>query len=1067
MGNGSLTIYSASAGSGKTYRLTGIYLASLFVSRYQYRKILAVTFTHKATAEMKSRILDNLHRLATGEKSEYLSELIEETRRNEEWIRAEAQIILNSILHDFSRFSVSTIDSFFQKILRAFTREIGLHSGFNIELDHSTILSDAVDELISSASTDTHLKDWLTSFAMSNIDDEKSWNLKDSIISLSQELFKEKFKMFPARERAKLEDKKFLLAFVGTVRSVISEFESKLLLFGKKADAIFSEYNLTDDMFYRKGQGVPRWVKIMTSGTVTAPNSYIREIKNSPPRWSTGAIAPQLQNAISNGLEEVISESIDFYDSNIVSYNTAAVIASNIYALGILSDVLHKVHEITTSENTFLLSDAGELLSGVTGTDQSPFIYEKVGNVFETFMIDEFQDTSAIQWNNFSPLISNSMAEGHDNLVVGDVKQSIYRWRNSDWKILGSVLDEMVDNERFIAKSLTTNWRCRSNIISFNNKLFSVIPAGIDNTLEADMQSVSFKKLYSEAVQNDPGRRDGGYVRIEFIKDEKENSWEEKVLDKLPAIIEDAQFKGYKASDIGIIVRNGKEGALVLKKLIDYRNGISAEKAARYNYNAVSNDSLLLSNSPVINFIIAVLSVVNDQSDLISKAMMIRAFLLSRGDKDADKASLKNDSDQGGSSIFPDGYKTMLDELNQIPLFEATERIIKYFGLGDNAWNVPYLNSFQDFILSFSGDKVSDIQSFLDWWQISGNRKSVVLPGNQDSIRILTIHKSKGLEFSIVILPFISWNLDHIASKQPILWVQPKIPPFNEMGVLPVRYSSQLAETIFADAFLEEKHSIYLDNINLLYVALTRARDAIFGFSVDNPRSAASVSKILKDALSDSTESKPGGIQLSSHFKNEECLFEYGTVPPASSEKKANSNSISSSYNVSSELNSLKLKLHGENYFSAGQEEVRKKINYGKLMHRIFEAVFTPADVFFAVRRLVIEGSLPEEEAADTEKRVNELISDPKVKEWFMADNEVLTETGIVLPTGTVRRPDRVIFKDGKAIIIDFKFGAENSHYSEQVELYGRLLLDMGYQNIEAWIWYVDKNLIIPVNVRS
>jgi len=682
-------------------------------------------------------------------------------------------------------------------------------------------------------------------------------------------------------------------------------------------------------------------------------------------------------------------------------------------------------------------------------------------------MIDEFQDTSAIQWNNFSPLITNSMAEGHDNLVVGDVKQSIYRWRNSDWKILGSVLDEMVDNERFIAKSLTTNWRCRSNIISFNNRLFSVIPAGIDNTLEGDLHSVSFKKLYSEAVQDDPGRKDGGYVRIEFIKDEKENNWVEKVLDKLPAIIEVVQLKGYKASDIGIIVRNGKEGALVLKKLIDYRNGVSSEKAARFNYNAVSNDSLLLSNSPVINFIIAVLSVVSDQTDMISKAMMIRSFLLSRGDKDADKASLKSDSDKGGSSIFPEGYKTMLDGLNQIPLFEATERIIKFFALGENAWNVPYLNSFQDFVLSFSGDKVSDIQSFLDWWQISGNRKSVVLPGNQDSIRILTIHKSKGLEFSIVILPFISWNLDHISSKQPILWVQPKIPPFNEMGVLPVRYSSQLAETIFADAFLEEKHSVYLDNINLLYVALTRARDAIFGFSVDNPRSAASVSKILKDVLSDSAEAKPGDFQLSSHYKNEECLFEYGTIPPVSNERKADSNSISSSYHVSSELNSLKLKLHGENYFSAGQEEVRKKINYGKLMHRVFEAVFTPADVFFAVRRLVIEGSLPEEEAADTEKRVNELISDPKVKEWFMSDNEVLTETGIVLPTGTIRRPDRVIFKDGKTIIIDFKFGAENPHYSEQVELYGRLLLDMGYRNIEAWIWYVDKNLIIPVNVRS
>lgn len=1067
MGDGTLTIYSASAGSGKTYRLTGIYLTSLFTSRYQYRKILAVTFTHKATAEMKSRILDNLHKLAIGDKSEYLTELIEGTGRNEEWIRAESKIILNSILHDFSRFSVSTIDSFFQKILRAFTREIGLHSGFNIELDHSTILSNAVDELIASAGTDPQLKDWLTSFAMSNIDDEKSWNLKDSIISLSQELFREKFKMFPAAERAKLEDKNFLLGFVEIMRSVKSEFELKLSDYGRKADSVFSEYSLTDEMFYRKGQGVPRWVKILISGAIAEPNSYVREVKNNPPRWSTGTVPVQLQNALSNGLEEVITGSIDYYYSNFESYNTATAILSNIYALGILSDVLHKVHEITTVENTFLLSDAGELLSGVTGTDQSPFIYEKVGNIFETFMIDEFQDTSAIQWNNFSPLIVNSMSEGHDNLVVGDVKQSIYRWRNSDWKILGSVLNERVDNERFISKSLTTNWRCRSNIINFNNRLFSVIPAGIDTLLGDDQGSVSFKKLYSQAVQADPGKREGGYVRIEFLENEKEKSWEEKVLEKLPSIIEDVQSNGYKASDIGIIVRNGKEGALVLKKLIDYRNGVSSEKAARFNYNAVSNDSLLLSNSPVINFIISVLSVAGNPSDLISKAMMIRFYLHSKGDKDADLASLKSDRDQEGISVFPEGSKTLLDELNQLPLFEATERIIKFFGLGEYAWNVPYLNSFQDFVISFSGDKVSDIQSFLDWWQISGNRKSVVLPGNQDSIRILTIHKSKGLEFGIVILPFISWNLDHIPSRQPILWVQPETEPFSAMGVLPVRYSSQLTETIFADAYLEEKHSVYLDNINLLYVAFTRARDAVYGFSVDNPRSAASVSKVLKEALSGSDANNPGELQLSSHYKSEECLFEFGTVSAATVEKKTVLNSITSSYHVSSELNSLKLKLHGENYFSAGQEEVRKRINYGKLMHRVFEGVFTPSDVFFAVRRLVIEGSLPEEEAAETERRVNELISDPKVKDWFDPDNEVLNEAGIVLPAGTVRRPDRVIFRDGKTIIIDFKFGNENPHYAEQVELYGRLLVDMGYRNIEAWIWYVDKNLIIPVNVRS
>ncbi len=560
MEQGTLTIYSASAGSGKTYKLTGIYLTRLFKSRYNYRKILAVTFTNKATAEMKSRILDNLQKLAVGENSEYLPELVNACNKTEEWIRAEAKEILHSILHDFSRFSVSTIDSFFQKILRAFAREVGLHSGFNIELDHSTILSSAVDEMIASAASDAQLKNWLISYAMSNIDEEKSWNLKDGIIKLAEELFREKFRILSTGERSNLENKKFLVEYIEKIRSVSSSFKKQLLDYGKRAEGLFSEFGLSDDLFYRKGQGVPRFIRSLASGSVNEPNRYVREIENDPPRWSTGSIASQLQDAINNGLEKVLKEAIHFYDDNIVRCKSADAVMSNIYALGILSDVLHNVHLITNSENSFLLSDAGELLSLITRGDQSPFIYEKVGNIYENFMIDEFQDTSIMQWNNFRPLIENSMAEGFDNLVVGDVKQSIYRWRNSDWRILGSILNSMVDNDRFISEPLTTNWRSRSNIIRFNNSLFTIIPFQIDETLAGETLPVSFRRLYSEAVQGDPGNSSGGYVRLEFIENEKEQKWEEVVLERLPAIIESLQEKVIMHRILELLFAMGRRG---------------------------------------------------------------------------------------------------------------------------------------------------------------------------------------------------------------------------------------------------------------------------------------------------------------------------------------------------------------------------------------------------------------------------------------------------------------------------------------------------------------------------
>lgn len=1059
MGQGTLTIYSASAGSGKTYKLTAIYLANLFKSRHNYRKILAVTFTNKATAEMKSRILDHLHKLATGEKSDYLGELVKTTGKTPDEIKEEANEILNSILHDFSRFSISTIDSFFQKVLRSFAREAGLHSGFSIELDHSTILSEAVDAMIASAASDKQLKKWLITYALNNIDDEKSWNLKTGIIRLAEELFKEKYKILSVQERSKLEDKAFLTIYIEKIRTITNTFEKKLLQFGKKADEIYTLYDLSDDMFYRKGQGIPYFIKNLNTGNIKDINSYIREICNDPPRWATNGINIQLQTAINNGLQEVLCGAIHYYDENIVTYRSAAAILSNIYALGILSDVLHNVHLITTSENSFLLSDAGEVLNLITREDQSPFIYEKVGNRYENYMIDEFQDTSIIQWDNFRPLIENSMAEGHDNLVVGDVKQSIYRWRNSDWQILGKVLVNSVDNQRIFSEPLTTNWRSRSNIIRFNNSLFTIIPDQIDASLADEKIPVSFKKLYAEAIQSDPCRNEGGYVRMEFIKNDDEKKWEKTVLELLPSYIESLQDKGYKASDIGIIVRDGREGCRVLNTLIDYNSNNDNDSKKTYNFNAVSNDSLLLSNSPVIIFMIAAISVANDPHDYISRAVMLRYYLMSTGYENAEKVSLQsNKLIEISRQYFPRGFENQLERIRQIPLFEATESIIKFFCLGDYSSNVPFLNTFQDYVVNFTGTKNADFQSFLDWWEETGRKKSVVLPGNQDAMRILTIHKSKGLEFKVVILPFLSWNLDHIPSKQPFLWVKPGSEPFNDLGVVPVKYSQELTKTIFAEDYEDEKYSVYLDNINLLYVAVTRAKDVLIGFSIDNPKTQNSIGGVLKNAFTMPAEMLENDFSLASVYDKESRIFEYGQIPENRCEKESKNSFLSSDYKVSQKLESLKLKLHGENYFSS---ELRKKINYGKLMHEVFEGINTPDDIAIAIRKLVLEGKLAEDESLEIEKKVIEMISQPVITDWFSSDNKVMNEAGILLPSGVTRRPDRVIFRSGKTTIIDFKFGEENPRYAEQVDQYRNLLTEMGYDNIDAFIWYVDKNKIV------
>jgi ATP-dependent exoDNAse (exonuclease V) beta subunit len=1064
MGIGTLTIYSASAGSGKTHQLAGIYLEKLFRSQHNYRKILAVTFTHKATAEMKSRILDELNRLATGLDSKYLESLVRSTGRNEEQIRYEAGNILFSILHDYSRFSVSTIDSFYQKILRAFARDIGLHSGFSIEIDHTRILSAAIDSVIDSAASDPLVRDWLSTFVRSNIDEGKSWDLKKIITGLSGELFNEKFKLLSDEDKNKLSNKDFLRSYIKDIKSVRSEFRREFRDLGLSCLAIFDDYGLTDDMFYQKGRGVPGFVRLAANGIIRQPNSYVMAVFDDPPKWSSSRMAPQLEEALRSGLESSVRDTLSYYSRNIRLYNSAEQILSNIYILGVLSDVLNYIHLITKDENAFLLSDAGELIYLITEKDQAPFIYEKTGNTFENFMIDEFQDTSAIQWKNFWHLIANSMAQGYDNLVVGDIKQSIYRWRNSDWHTLND-LKRYSDNKRVISRPLNTNYRSCSNIIRFNNALFSVIPRQLDAETSGCDSDTSFGELYSEAEQNDPGRKNGGYIRLEFIENDSEDAWTEIVLNLLPSVIESVQDKGYKPSDIGIIVRDNNEGSAVLKRMIGYRMECPDEKRLKYNYNIISGESLLLAASPVVNFMISVLKVLDNGDDMISRAMMLRYFMLSTGKERVEKIPLLRDElIEISSAVFPGGYLSFLDNLMFLQMWEITEKTIEFFGLGTHSFNVPYLNSFQDLVLNYSSSGKPGISAFLEWWETEGTRKSILLPEQQEAMKVLTIHKSKGLEFRVVILPFISWNLDHKSFHTNILWVTPAEQPFARLGVVPVRYRSDLENSLFADDYFREKHSAYLDNLNLLYVAFTRAEEVLIGFSPSKAGISNRIASVLKNALISVEETNDSpSVFLSSHFDRSSEIFEYGTIPSVAKESSEPDAMTVKQYIVNGNAGSLKLKLHWEDYLMPSKTPLRERINYGKVMHEIFGEIITAEDVGRAVRKKVIDGKIPETEEAEIKNKIQKVLANPVIGKWFEKGNEVFNETSLLLPDSEVKRPDRIIFSNGRVTIIDFKFGSESGSHLRQIGEYKSILGDMGYDVGEACIWYVDTSKIVSV----
>ena len=1067
MGRGTLTIYSASAGSGKTFKLTGIYLSKLFRSKSAFKKILAVTFTNKAASDMKRKILTRLYEIASGNETDLTEYLVETTGKSRDDLAAEGKEILEMILHDYSGFFVGTIDSFFQRILKAFTREIGLQYGYSIELDHSGILKDAVNETLAGAESSNDMSGWLIEYARDRLDEGKSWNLKDDILALGEEIFKEKFKLLTEEERLKLRDREFLKNYLEELKSVRTAFEKRLSEYAGRCLEILELHGVDDDMFLRGNRGgVPSFLSVMRNGVAGAwkpPNATVSQVLQDPPVWTSKAgVAPQLSAALDDGFGSLFIEAFNYYLQYYRDANTSSLISANIYVLGILSDILDQVHKITTSDNRFLLSDSGEFLYLIIGNDQAPFIYEKTGNRFEHFMIDEFQDTSLIQWNNFRPLIDNSMAEGNDNLVVGDVKQSIYRWRNSDWRIFGSLLAQQADNDRIMLESLKTNWRSRKNIVEFNNSLFSKLTRHLDSSGDFIPEEHFLDNLYSDARQLVPPHRDGGMVRIEFVDDSEETAFEDYVLEKLPGIIENLQDKGYSGSDIGILVRTNSEGAKVLNCLLEYQMSVEESKKTRYNYNIISNESLLLSNSPAVNFIVTYLASLHNPADNLNRALLLKFWLQGTGNEM--KIYPFNELDTESEKYFPPGFRNFPGKIRQMPLLESVESIIKFFRLGEFPENSAYLNTLQDYILQLSGNQSADISVFLDWWSTEGIRKSIVLSDQEDTMRVMTIHKSKGLEFRTVIIPFITWDFGH-GRKNPTLWVRPGADPFNKIGLVPVKYKSDLMHSHFETDYNNETVSAVVDNLNLLYVAFTRAVDCLFAFCpAKSPK--GSVASVLYSVFTDDTQGIQGitDVNFSSGFNRERSILLYGKIESnVSAIREIRESTVQSGgYFVNLDIRRLHLKLHGQNWLIESEGN-RRSINYGLLMHELFQSVITPDDIPQAVNSLVLKGKIPESARAEMEERVLRIIENPEVSDWFRPGLTVMNERDILTHDGAVRRPDRVMIEGDRATIVDLKFGIEKDEYLQQVDNYRQLLLQMGYRSVTACLWFVDKNKVVKV----
>ena len=1088
-----LNIYRASAGSGKTFQLTKNYIFLLFDAfknnDHPHRRIMAVTFTNKATDEMKSRILMELHALYRDEKSDYRAELMKKYVLDEANVNQQAGKILIHILHDYSSFSISTIDKFFQQVIRAFAREIGVNGGYNLELDIESTLLQAVDNLFLELSGDDNkqLLDWLTRFAEEQVEQSANWNIKKEITKLGKEIFKENYQHKAEETSIKLHDRVFLQAYLQKLRKIKTDFEKKVKDEAEATLHLLEIHGLEPEYFSR--QMMHKTLINLKNGNFEIKSTF-QKYAETPQNCYTKSQKPHIKAAIENAYQSGLKEQLDriqeLIQKDIINYNTAILILKHINTLGIMSDLAMQIKKITSDQNIMLISDTNLLLNKIIDNSDTPFVYERTGLNINHFMIDEFQDTSVLQWKNFKPLISNSVAANNYNMVVGDVKQSIYRWRNSDWKLLDEEVEHDFAADRLHTESLTTNWRSDKNIVEFNNAFFTkaakLLQAKFNENLDkvssmdSELEALRLRIMhaYSDVNQEISPKAAEGHVKFEFIaQDENEEGWKKESLNRIPKLLEDLVDQGYKPSDVAFLVRKNADEAEIINYLLSYKNSDNAREG--YSYDIVGNEGLMLASSASVNFILAVLKLMANPDDSVQRTILNYEYLRGRKQLTESRAIAECFSTTDDASVFSALFTAeeneFLDHSRQNSLYNLIESLIAVFEIQHWHNESVFLQAFQDVIFKFVNSRNADLNSFLIWWENKGARQYITTPENQNSFRIMTIHKSKGLDFKVVIIPFCDWYLD--ASKNPpLLWCQADTEPFNEFPLLPIDYSSKLVNSIFQKEYFNEQMHQYIDNLNMAYVAFTRARNELICFAPLSKNEApietakmTSLSELILTSISFDQNTDTEHISLAENYFTETNSFEIGKpcqavykVKPAETELRQMND-----YPIADSRDRLKIKHSSIDYWLTGQNLTESRLNYGTIMHDILKKIITRSDEEKAIREMVNSGKITEQESEIIRSELTKFWNIPETANWFDEDAKILNETSILLQSGEQYRPDRLIFKGNKALIVDYKFGDEilKSH-SRQIANYENIIRLMGYET-ETYLCYVSLNKVVTL----
>lgn len=1051
---GNVRILSASAGSGKTYRLAYEYVRSVVGDPMSYRHILAVTFTNKATEEMKTRILREIDLLASGQDSAFLPNLMSDLHLDESRTRSRALAARTRILHDYSHFAVLTIDKFFQRIIRSFIRELGIELNFNIELKTETLLSSAADALIDEISTDDDIRSALFDLAQQRISENKRWNLKETILSLGGEIFKEEY-----RRATQNSDSEKLTAGYSVVESVVQKAEHIRHSMQERASLavrLIEENSLCVSDFSGGSKGFASYFYKIAGGDISAYGKQVADALSPEAKWVSAAgkrVAGTVES-LRPQLSGILSGLVSDYDRNVRFLKSASLLYENYRNFMLLSDLQRNVEQLCRQQNLLPISETNHILSKLVGDNDTPFIFEKVGNYYSQFMIDEFQDTSTSQWENFVPLLHNALSQTPDEpvLLVGDIKQSIYRWRGGDWQILASRVRQEFGAGRVVEENLGNNWRSLGGIVDFNNFLIGTLvendSARLGDMLSRASESGALSRenasilsgMLSGAYANyrqHVVRAEGGLVTVTYYGQQRRRAQERQAGatlsdgDSQPpviAAIEDLQRRGYGPEDIAILVRSNTQGCEIASILLDYK---SRHPHSGYCYDVITQEALAVGRSPVVIFLIACLNLAV-AGDEVQRAVYNSWTGKPYGEKlDADDAEF-------------------FSTLALLPLEEAFERILIRYRIWEREEDIAYIQALHQQILSFTSSKVADIDLFLKWWNEQGADESLSMQRSSSAITVTTIHKSKGLEYPAVIIPYCSWQL---SPRSTIMWTQADSanPEWNVDGTVPVKYKKDVEASYFSQSYYRETVLSHIDNINLLYVAVTRAERELHIMIPRRELSSDSISTLVDAAVSAYGADRR---EFTDDIGNRVVEFGSRSAVP----KKKRAEEPKSEYPTVRSRAAVSSRLASQRYFEDNAADCSPR-NFGILMHKAFEGASDKEQVLAAVERMFSEGLVSASEAGLIKRAVQSAFdSNPEIRSWFSSDwEQVRFEDAIIIPGDTSqRRPDRVMINGDRAVVVDYKFGhGASAVYRRQVAEYMKLLGDMGYSKVEGYLWYV------------